>query len=422
MCPKCSAPRYKKKETAPTKTLWYFPIIPRFRRTYRNAEDAKNLTWHANERVVDGMLRHPVDSPQWAKIDHDYPNFGKEERNLYLALSTDGINPHGIQSSKLTSWPVMLLIYNLPPWLCMKRKYMMLTMLISGPKQPGNDIDIYLAPLIEDLKHLWETGVEVYDEYKKESFKLRAMLYGTINDFPAYGNLSGYSVKGKFACPICEDGTHLIRLDHCMKNVFLGHRRFLNTNHRFRKWRKAFDGESEEKRAPLPLTGDQLYQKSLYVRHFLDVMHIEKNVFESVIGTLLNLSGKSKDGINARLDLQSMGLRNELRPVKREGKRTFLPPADHTLSRKEKNILCKALHNVKVPEGYSSNIKSLVSMKDLKLKGLKSHDCHVLMENFLPVAIRSILPENVRWTITKLCFFFKAICSKVIDPEKLPTL
>src|ERR1044072_6369190 len=61
-------------------------------------------------------------------------------------------------------------------------------------------------------------------------------------------------------------------------------------------------------------------------------------------------------------------------------------------------------------------------MKDLKLKGLKSHDCHVLMENFLPVAIRSILPENVRWTITKLCLFFKAICSKVIDPEKLPTL
>ncbi|CAK8566392.1 unnamed protein product [Lathyrus sativus] len=449
MCPKCSAPRYKKKETTPAKTLWYFPIIPRFRRMYRNAEDAKNLTWYAKERVVNGMLRHPADSPQRAKIDHDYPNFGQEERNLRLALSTDGINPHGIQSSKLTSWPVILLIYNLPPWLCMKRKYMMLTMLISGPKQPGNDIDIYLAPLIEDLKHMWEAGVEVYDEYKKESFQLRVMLFGTINDFPAYGNLSGYSVKGKLACPVCEDNTHSIRLDHCMKNVFLGHRRFLNTNHRFRKWGKAFNGESEEKRAPVPLMGDQLYQKvkllstnfgkpfsselatggwkkksiffelpywkSLYVRHFLDVMHIEKNVLESVVCTLLNLPGKSKDGLKARLDLQSMGLRNELGPVKREGKRTFLPPAAHTLSRKEKKILCKVLHNVKVPEGYSSNIKSLVSLKDLKLKGLKSPDCHVLMENFLPVAICSILPENVRWTITKLCFFFKAICSKVIE-------
>ncbi|XP_058733075.1 uncharacterized protein LOC131604664 [Vicia villosa] len=455
MCPKCSAPRYKKNKTAPAKVLWYFPIIPRFRRMYNNAEDAKQFTWHADERVMDGMLRHPADSPQWAKIDNDYPYFGKEPRNLRLALSTDGINPHGIQSSSHSTWPVIMLIYNLPPWLCMKRKFMMLTMLISGPKQPGNDIDIYLVPLIEDLILMWETGVEVYDGFKKELFTLRAMLFGTINDFPAYGNLSGYSVKGKCACPICEDNTNWTRLEYCMKNVFLGHRRFLNTKHRYRKWRKSFNGKSEEAIAPVSLTGDQLhekvkllsnkfgkpfagelvtcgwkkksiffelpYWKSLYVRHFLDVMHIEKNVFESVIGTLLNVPGKSKDNINARLDLQSMGLRKELKPVKK-GSRTYLPPAAHTLSRKEKIILCKFLHGVKVPEGYSSNIKSLVSMKDLKLKGLKSHDCHVLMENFLPIGIRSILPEKVRCTITKLCFFFKAICSKVIDPEKLPLL
>ncbi|CAJ2652051.1 unnamed protein product [Trifolium pratense] len=163
------------------------------------------------------------------------------------------------------------------------------------------------------------------------------------------------------------------------------------------------------------------YWKSLYVRHFLDVMHIEKNVFESVIGTLLNVPGKSKDGIKARLDLQTMRLRKGLHPVKK-GSRTYLPPTAHTLSRKEKTKLCRFLHEVKVPEGYSSNIRSLVSMKDLKLKGLKSHDCHVLMENFLPIGIRSILPEKVRWTITKLCFFFKAICSKVIDPGKLLAL
>jgi hypothetical protein len=150
-------------------------------------------------------------------------------------------------------------------------------------------------------------------------------------------------------------------------------------------------------------------------------MHIEKNVFESVIGTLLNIPGKSKDGINARLDLDLMKLRPELKPIQK-GKRTYLPPAAHTLSRKEKIIFCKFLDEVKVPEGYSSNIKRLVSMKDLKLKGLKSHDCHVLMENLVPIGIRSILPEKVRWTITKLCFFFKAICSKVIDPGKLLAL
>jgi len=79
------------------------------------------------------------------------------------------------------------------------------------------------------------------------------------------------------------------------------------------------------------------YWKSLYVRYFLDVMHIEKNVFDSVIGTLLNVPGKYKDGINARLDLLDMGIRTELTPIKK-GKRQYLPLVDYTLSRKEKFV------------------------------------------------------------------------------------
>jgi len=62
------------------------------------------------------------------------------------------MNPFGKMSMKHNSWPVLLVIYNLPFGLCMKRKYMMLCMMISSPKQPGNDIDVYLSPLIEDLK------------------------------------------------------------------------------------------------------------------------------------------------------------------------------------------------------------------------------------------------------------------------------
>ena len=109
---------------------------------------------------------------------------------------------------------MMLVIYNLPPSLCMKRKYVMLSMLISGPKQPGNDIDIYLDPLIEDLKQMWETGIDVYDAYREERLNLRTLLFGTISDFPAYGNLSIYSTKGHFACPVCEENTHSMRLEH----------------------------------------------------------------------------------------------------------------------------------------------------------------------------------------------------------------
>ena len=150
-------------------------------------------------------------------------------------------------------------------------------------------------------------------------------------------------------------------------------------------------------------------------------MHIEKNVCDSVIGTLLNVKGKTKDGVKARQDLAEMGIRSELH-AQSIGRRTYLPPACHTLSRKEKQIFCECLRSVKVPQGYSSNISSLVSMQDLKLVGLKSHDCHVLMQQLLPVAFRAILPTSVRGILTRLCMFFNAICKKVIDPRVLDDL
>ncbi|KAJ9542915.1 hypothetical protein OSB04_029421 [Centaurea solstitialis] len=83
--------------------------------------------------------------------------------------------------------------------------------LFIGSKQHGNDIDVCLAPLIDDLKELWHSGIQVYDAYINESFRLRAMVFCTINDFPAYRNLSGYSTKAAKACPICEDDTYSLR-------------------------------------------------------------------------------------------------------------------------------------------------------------------------------------------------------------------
>ncbi|XP_074298224.1 uncharacterized protein LOC141629053 [Silene latifolia] len=255
-----------------------------------------------------------------------------------------------------------------------QRKYLMLSLLISGPKQPGNDIDVYLEPLIDDLKLLWDTGVDVYDAYHAETFNLRAMIYCTINDFPAYGNLSGYTVKGAKACPICEEDTIYDRLVHGGKNV-----------------------------------------------HCIDVMHVEKNVCESLIGTLLNIPGKTKDGVKAREDMVAQKIRPELAPQTRDS-RTYLPPACFTLSRKKKKSVCECLHGVKVPQGYSSNIKNLVSLKELKLVGLKSHDCHTLMQQLLPVALRGVLPSHVRDAITRLCYFFNAIYSKVVDSDTLNAL
>ncbi|XP_028758521.1 uncharacterized protein LOC114717527 [Neltuma alba] len=463
-CPVCGTSRYKVKEMEggdviskgpPAKVLWYLPIIPRFKRLFANANEAKKLRWHVEERKTDGMLRHPADSSQWKRFNQLFSEFSNEPRNLRLGLCTDGMNPYGNLNSQHSSWPVLLVIYNLPPWLCMKRKYIMLYLMISGPRQPGNDIDVYLAPLIDDLKMMWEVGVDVFDAYHEESFKLRAMIFCTINDFPAYGNLSGYSVKGHNACPICEDRTSHQQLSHGKKTVYLGHRRFLEPGHPYRRKKKEFNGFQEYRDPPEPLTADQVYErvkdidtvlgksqkrvteknlwkkksiffdlpywKYLEVKHSIDVMHVEKNVCESLIGTLLNIKGKSKDGKKARLDLLEMGIRTHLGP-RTDGKRTYMPPAYHTLSKREKKSFCQCLQSIKVPQGYSSNIKKLVSMKDLKLVGMKSHDYHILMQQFLPIAIRDILEKKVRNTIIRLCSFFNAICSKVIDPEKLDEL
>jgi len=49
----------------------------------------------------------------------------------------------------------------------------MMPILIQGPRQPGNDIDVFLQPLMEELLQLWRKGERVWDEYKKEHLKLK---------------------------------------------------------------------------------------------------------------------------------------------------------------------------------------------------------------------------------------------------------
>eukprot|EP00256_Glycine_max_P069195 XP_025983790.1 uncharacterized protein LOC100791086 [Glycine max] len=441
-CPTCGVSRYKvqhdeltddagTKNCRPAKVCWYLPIIPRFKRLFANAHDAKNLSWHSDDRKSDGLLRHPADSPQWKTIDRLYPEFGDEPRNLRLALASDGMNPYGSLSSNHSSWPVLLMIYNLPPWLCILRKYIILCMMIAGPRQPGNDIDVYLTPLIEDLKQLWEEGVDVWDANVQQTFRLRTMVFCTINDFPAYGNLSGYSVKGHHACPICEKNTSFIQLKHGKKTVYTRHRRFLKAFHPYRRLKKAFNGSQENEGPPKALTGNQVHDR---VKDIVTVfgksqkktsspnnMWKKRSIFFDLPYWSDLYVRKTKDCLKCRQDLVDMGIREQLHPIS-QGRRTYLPPACHTLSTAEKKSFCQCLRNVKVPQGYSSNIKSLVALNDLKLVGLKSHDCHVLMQQLLPVAIRGILPDKVRVAITRLCFLFNAICSKVINPHQLDDL
>jgi hypothetical protein len=134
---------------------------------------------------------------------------------------------------------------------------MMLTIFFSEPKQPDDHIDVYLRPLVDDLKILWKPGVpEVWDEYKREEFTMHGMLFTTINDNPSHRNLSGRSKRKGAAYPHCLEDTCAIWLRHSKKYAFVGHRHFLGKKHPYRAIDCQFNGEKENREALLHVTGD----------------------------------------------------------------------------------------------------------------------------------------------------------------------
>ncbi|KAL6206146.1 hypothetical protein ACLB2K_023395 [Fragaria x ananassa] len=162
----------------------------------------------------------------------EFPHFASEVRNVRLGLSSDGFNPFGNMSFQYSVWPVILVPYNLPLWMCMKKEYNMLSLLIPGPGYPGKCLDVYLRPSIEELKFLWDVGHPTYDKYMHEMFQMHVMVVGTIIDFPARGMLSGNVVRGYKAYPEClsDEGSS----SHCNKICKLSHRTLLPYNHEWR--------------------------------------------------------------------------------------------------------------------------------------------------------------------------------------------
>ncbi|KAM3222212.1 hypothetical protein P3L10_021482 [Capsicum annuum] len=142
-------------------------------------------------RIKDGNLRHPADGKAWQHFDSMYPDFAKHIPNVRLGLLSDGFNPFRTMSISHSTWPVMLMNYNLSPWICVKPEYIMLSMIIPGPSSPGNDIDIYLQPLIAELNELWKVGVETFDVETNQTFNMRLALLWMVSDFPALAMLSG---------------------------------------------------------------------------------------------------------------------------------------------------------------------------------------------------------------------------------------
>jgi hypothetical protein len=108
------------------------------------------------------------------------------------------------------------------------------------------------------------------------------------------------------------------------------------------------------------------------VRYNFDAMQIEKNVCDNIINTLLYISGKSKDNLNARLDLQSLGIGSDLHPLELEDNQLYLPPAPYSMSPTKKKLFCQVLKGVKFPDGYAANVRHNVLVNEKKIIGLNN--------------------------------------------------
>ncbi|XP_023767031.1 uncharacterized protein LOC111915622 [Lactuca sativa] len=371
VCPVCKESRWIDKNTkgnkVPHKVLRYFPVTPRLRRLYCSTHTAKNMIWHSTIRSEDGVMLHPVDGEHWQDFDKKYPDFSSKPRNVCLGLTANGFNPFGNMCNPHSTWTVILTTYNLPPWLCMKESSFMFTLLIPSPKAPGKDMDVFLRPLVEELKHFW---VRIKDAATNTFFTMRAMFLWTINDWPARSSLSGWSRQGYRACATCNEDTPSYRATN--KVVYIGHRHFLDANDPVRK-RLDFNEMEETRPAPRHFSNDDIqeqlgrlltrkpgkhpehgggepkrqdyelnwskrrifyeleYWSSLRLKHNIHLMHVQKNVDESLLGTLL-MDDKNKDTSNAREDLRILNIRkNEW--LQKKMVTSFIDPKQDTLSR-----------------------------------------------------------------------------------------
>ena len=221
---------------------------------------------------------------------------------------------------------------------------MFLYMVIPGPSSPGWNIDVCLRSLIDELTQLWFPRALTYDISRKHNFVIRAALMWTINDFLAYEMVYGWSTHEKLACLYCVENNKAFTLTNKGKGFFFNcHRGFLPLNHRYRKKRKDFFVNRVEKDvAPLHISCEELhdvvseygdivfglqsgketfpgfglthnwvkrsifwelpYWKTNLLCHNLNVMHIEKNVFENIFNTIMDMK-VTKDNIKARLDV-----------------------------------------------------------------------------------------------------------------------
>jgi len=147
-------------------------------------------------------------------------------------------------------------------------------------------------------------------------------------------------------------------------------------------------------------------------------MHCEKNFCENIMKTIWGL----KDTLKVRLDMAEAEIQLELHPIDGgPGGPWLLPQAPYVLSKEEKALFLKIICDLKTPRNYIGQLAKRIS-GDGELKGLKSHDYHVLMQQILPLCLHTMLTAEVRSAIIRICRVFTRLCAKSVDPSTMSEL
>ncbi|KAL0294795.1 UNVERIFIED_CONTAM: hypothetical protein Sradi_6868000 [Sesamum radiatum] len=299
------------------------------KRLYASHVTIEQMTWHANHQTEEGSMCYQSEEEAWKHFDRTHPDLAAEPRNIRLGLCTDGFALHGQYDHAYSYWPVILTLYNLPLGMCMSSEYV------------PNDGDI------------WPFESETASG---ETFAMRAALMWTVNDLPAFGMASGWGSAGVMGCSVARP-----RL----------------TGEQIRDWVEDFSLAVE---VPLSLSDGygveyKWTKKSIFweleywsthlIRYNLDVMHIEKNVFDNIFNTVMDIKCKTKDNLNARKDLKIICNRPNLGVDERRP--NVMPKAVYTLTREQKKRICEWITHLKFLDGYASNLARCVDMKELRL-------------------------------------------------------
>jgi hypothetical protein len=441
----------KRQLDIPVTILHHLPFIPRIQRLYMTEKYAKQMTWHKNgKRYKPDKMVHAFDGEVWTHFDSIHHEKVREAHNARVALATDGFNPYGMMAATYTCWPVFVIPLNLPPGVCFQRQNILLSLIIPG--HPGNNMGVFMEPLIDELVCAWEEGVWTYDRATKTNFKMHVWYQYSLHDLLAYGIFSAWCVHGRFPCLVCKEGLRFIWLQKGGKySAFDKHRQFLPRDHAFRRDQKnfmkdvavtgfappmktsaavrqqidglvvnpegGFVGYSQHHMWIHKLGLTRLpYYDDLLLPHNIDVMHTEKNVVEALWATIMDIPGKIKDNAKARVDLATLCDRPNLqmKPPGR-GKIWRKSKANFVLTKPQRREVLEWIKTLMFPDGYAANLSRGVNLSTMRVLGMKSLDYHIWIERLLPAMVRGYVHENVWLVLAELSYFFRQLCAKELS-------